>query len=293
MTPPLRIDEPLLESAPIAWRMAPQLCGGDAVSGENCLAMHGAWQYLRLLGLVGSIDKRADFYREALASVTATGTAPRVLICGAADYAMLAQVIAAFRGRGIEPDVTVIDLCETPLLLNRWYAERIGCRILTIQCDILAYAAASPYDAVCTDAFFGRFPPGQWPVLLEKWRQVSRPGGHIITATRLRSSGAGEAVGFSAEQARQLRAAVLEQAGRIREEMQIEPAELAARAEAFAARHITHAVTSADDMRALFQRAGFRVDHMASRLLDTESRAGQGPATGNRGDFLNIIAIRA
>src|SRR5882672_2854991 len=134
-----KIEEPLLESAPLAWRLAPQLCNRDTGNGEDCSAMHGAWQYLRALGLVGSIDQRADFYREALAPVAEAATTPSILVCGAADYAMLAQIVAAFRGRNVEPDVTVIDLCETPLMLNRWYADRAACRIKTVREDVLKY----------------------------------------------------------------------------------------------------------------------------------------------------------
>ena len=283
------VEEPLLESAPIAWRMAPQLCRSNP-AGEDCSAMHRTWQYLRLLGLVGSIDKRATFYHEALGALA--NNAQRVLICGAADYAMLAQVLAAFRSRGIEPDVTMIDLCETPLILNRWYAERVSCSIQTVQGDILKHETATSYDAVCTDAFFGRFAPGQWPVLIEKWRQLLRPGGRVITASRLRSGPSGTAVGFSDGAAQRLHAAVLDQAGRLGISLPVDPTALAAQAALFAARHVTHAVTSTDAMRGLFERGGFRVSNLATQLADVEDRSGQGPAIRNRGHYLNIVASR-
>ena len=44
-----------------------------------------------------------DFYRRAFQSVAGGNGAPRVLVSGAADYSMLAHVLALFRERGVEP----------------------------------------------------------------------------------------------------------------------------------------------------------------------------------------------
>ena len=50
----------------------------------------------------------------------------RVLISGAADYSILAYVLWACRENGLDAEVTVLDRCDTPLLLNTWYAEQGG-----------------------------------------------------------------------------------------------------------------------------------------------------------------------
>src|SRR6185503_8404923 len=167
--------DPLVESAPLAWQLAPQLCRKDPATGEDCAWEHGMWQYLRLTGLVGSIESRASFYAGALERVEeqgerappgkspgpsrsprtpTTGTgALRVLLSGTADYALLALVARGLCKRGVVPAVTAIDLCGTPLALNRWYAERAAVRLETVHTDILHYRAAQPFDAVCTDNF--------------------------------------------------------------------------------------------------------------------------------------------
>jgi len=44
-------DEPLAESAPVAWALAPSLCAGDPASHGSCLWYHRIWQYLRLLDI--------------------------------------------------------------------------------------------------------------------------------------------------------------------------------------------------------------------------------------------------
>src|SRR5262245_36311726 len=102
-------QEPLELSAPLARRLAPQLCHKDPASGESCAWQHGLWQYLRILGMNHSPRAHAAFLLEALAATARPGM--RVLVSGAADYSMLAHVLAATRAA----EVTVLDVCETPL----------------------------------------------------------------------------------------------------------------------------------------------------------------------------------
>ena len=209
MTP---ADDTLAAGAALAWQLAPQLCDTDPATGDGCAGMHGVWLCLRRLGLLGTIEARRDFYLEALqATAGVDGRPPRVLISGAADYAMLEFVLAAFRARGLVPDVTVTDVCETPLALNRWYAERAGCAIETVRGDILDLAPGAPYDVVCTDYFLGWIAPEHRAALVAKWRALLRPGGTVITANGLRPADdpahRAARIEFSPAQIAQLRAA--------------------------------------------------------------------------------------
>jgi len=54
-------DEPLAESAPVAWGLAPSLCAGDPASHDSCLWYHRIWQYLRLLDIITSIRTNTTF----------------------------------------------------------------------------------------------------------------------------------------------------------------------------------------------------------------------------------------
>jgi len=288
MTP---VDEPLELSAPLAWRLAPQLCRNDPSTGASCAWSHGIWQYLRLLGLIGSMELRSGFYLRTLAAAGAASAVVRVLVSGAADYAMLALVLAAMRGAGRAPAVTVMDLCDTPLMLNRWYADRAGCAIVTQQCDILDYPPGAPFDVVCTDSFIGRFAPAQRPALFAKWRTLLRPGGVIITQTRLRPGGGAERVGFSAEQAQNLRDNALHAAKRLGDKLGVEPEELARCAAVYAAHHFTYPVRAADEIRAQLEPAGFRTDVLATATVGADvSGAASGPSTRAGGEFLDIVA---
>lgn len=122
----MRYNEPVWESAPIAQQLARTLCARDADTGESCASYHGFWQYLRPLNLVTTPAHHTEFFRRALPRIEAGCDPPRVLVSGAADYAMLVQVLIAFQARDVAPCVSVVDRCATPLALNEWYAARVG-----------------------------------------------------------------------------------------------------------------------------------------------------------------------
>jgi hypothetical protein len=171
------LPEPLAASAPIARALAPATCAG-------CAAYHGNVQDLRLLGVVGSPNLNAGFYHAALAAAGESG-ARRVLVAGAADYAMLAHVLAVL------PDahVTVIDRCPTPLLLNRWYAAMRGAAIATVVADVTDHVADPPADVIVTDSLLTLLDPPSRSRTLDRWRRGLAPGGVVVTSMRLSPAG--------------------------------------------------------------------------------------------------------
>ena len=288
------LPEPLQESAPLARRLAPQLCSTDPASGESCSWCHGIWQYLRLLGLASTPEHHADFYRRALRSVGTGGSgALRVLVSGAADYSMLAQVLTNCRERGIEPAVTVVDACETPLVLNRWYAERMSASIECTRCDILQYTCAVPFDAICTHSFLVQFAPAERGRLLQKWRELLRPGGAAITVTRIRPGAGEERAGFSPEQAQAFRATVLRKAEAMQAALHVSPEELAREAEIYMRGQRPWPVRSAAEVRGLFEDGGFKVDELSDAPTATNAeRQPEGPAIPGSGARIQVSATR-
>ena len=287
-----KIEELLMLSAPLAWQWAPRLCRKDPATGEDCSPAHGIWQYLRLMGLLRTIEPRRDFYLNALQAIIGADGAPRVLISGAADYAMLDFVLTAFRSRAVVADITVTDLCEPPLALNRWYAERASCHIKTVCCDILDFGTDVPFDAVCTDFFLTKFPAARRSALLEKWRGLLHPGGVVITATRLRPVSEGEQVSFSPEQVEKLRATVARVAREMRASLGIDPDEIAGRAAAYAAGYVTHAVHTEEEVRALFEGLGFGVVSHLSLENAPESGVHGASIRGDASHYLTVVARR-
>lgn len=287
-------EEPLLlESAPLAWRLAPGLCRKDPASGESCAWIHGFWQYLRLLGLASTPSLHVSFFSDALASLARGSAAPRVLISGAADYSMLARVLGAYRARGFQPEITVVDQCETPLMLNRWFAERAGAEIATRLCDIFDYSEARPYDVVCTHSFLSEFPRDRWPRLVGKWRELLRPGGAAITINRVRPASGPAPNQFTPGQTETFRAAVVAGAPTLPEAAAADPALLEQAAVTYSSRRRTWPAQSREHLVALFENAGFRIESLSLGAVAGGTPGGiSGPTTPGSADYARIVASR-
>lgn len=272
-------DEPLELSAPLAWRLAGQLCRGD-IGRDSCFLEHRPWQYLRLLGLATSASLHGEFYQNAL---RAAPPHCRVLVSGTADYAVLAQLIFAARASGKQAEVTVLDRCAMPLELNRWYAERMQFPIQTRQADILAFDS-DPFDLICTHAFIGYFAPADRPSLFEKWRLLLAPNGRLVTVHRLRPEDRNGPVAFAPDQVLAFRQAVLERALQLRTSLAVEPENLAEAAGAFASRQRMHPLHSIEELKALAENAGLMLREATLARLPPErrfaARAGPGIPSG-------------
>ena len=286
---PLALDEPLAESAPLAQELSKRCRIGP--DGVSCAWSHGLWQYLRLLGLVTSPSHQAEFYRAAFARLAVPS--PRVLVSGAADYSMLAVVLAACRSSGAEPAVTVIDVCETPLALSRWYAARASAAIETHAADIRDFTAREPFDVVCSDNFFGRFPRAERPAVAARWASLLRRDGVAVTVNRIRAEGGEGPVRFSSAQASAF-VETVRQAARASAALSALGEQIADRAAAYAQRHFTYPMSSAEELRGDFESAGFAVEQ-----LDTASAAGgnrqasSGPSVRGFQSYARLVARRA
>ena len=289
----LSVEEPLAESAPLAHRLAQEHCRKDPASGESCAWYHGFWQYARLLGLGTSPELHAAFLCEALAGAGSPGKPLRVLIAGAADYSMLAYVLAICRASGIRPQVAVADWCETPLLLSRWYAERVSQPLATFRRNLLEAPEAAQYDLVCTHALLGHFRPDERPALLAGWHRALRPGGRVVTLNRLRPGAGDGPARFTAEQARGFSEAVRRGAEALRARMPVDPEALARDAARYAERQLSWPVGSVDELRALFERAGFTLEHLsAARLAPSGGAPFNVPTVPGSAEYGRVVALK-
>jgi len=278
-------QEPLELSAALAYELAPQLCrGGD---DRGCAWLHGFWPCLRLAGLAATPDRHAGFYGAAL---RALGPSAGVLISGAADQGMLALVLAALP----DASVTVIDSCETPLQLNRRYAEHVGREVQTKRCSVLDYTPQAPFDLVCTHSFFGQFSREERPRLVAAWRGLLRPGGRVVTAHPLRPSGADEPNRFTSRQETVFREQIAQHAGRLAGALGAQLAEVHRLADAYLRARYGYPVRSAGELAALFEAAGFDIEQLASGLPPLDAPAGcGGPGLRNAEvQYAHVIARR-
>jgi SAM-dependent methyltransferase len=249
-----------IEAAALAWELSRRTCSMDPETGESCRWHHGLWPWLGVLGLSTSPARFSEFYRAAFGRALAGRREARVLVSGAADAEMLARVESACAAWGVAPDVTAIDLCETPLALSRRYGERSGLRVATERSDVLAYAPAARFDVVCSDSFLGQFAPPARERLIAHWASLLSPGGSVITVNRLRPDADPERrVEFSPEQARAFVDSVRSAAEQIPARARPPLAELEAEAARYARRQSAWPVRSAAELEALFARDGFEV----------------------------------
>ena len=236
---------------------------------------------------------QAGFYMEAFSKVKTLSGAPRILISGTADYSMLAHALVAFRSRGLEPAITVIDICETPLALNRWYATRASCSVETHRCDVLKFTHEQKFDAVCTDNFFAQIPSAARTALVAQWYQLLRSGGMVITVNRLRPDSDGKQVSFTVDQVSAFVARVRDMAVSMRDQLQIDSEALVRAAEMYAHNMRTWPVRSQDEIVGLFERGGFSVDSsLASNVLGTQPNIPTGPTVPGNSLYLQLIATR-
>jgi hypothetical protein len=184
----LDLEEPLAESARLLDNVAAVLCRGDHVDERGCDWYHGTWQYLRLMDLVSTPSWHHDFYSSALKQELRKG-ARRIAITGTADYSVLAYVIDSLIEVSQAAEITVLDLCHTPLFACQWYSRRSGIEIRTVSDDIVGFASRPhhKFDILITDAFLTRFKGENLQRVLAAWNQMLEIDGSVITTVRAHS----------------------------------------------------------------------------------------------------------
>lgn len=253
------LNEPLLASAPLAKSAAQELCRRRTGSGaeDNCSWYHGYWQYLRILGIVAASERHAGFYADALGALAADGNYRRILVSTSADYAMLAHLLQAYGDALENIAVTVADVCETPLMLCNWYAERLGLEIETEAHDIPHWETEQRFDLIVTHSFLPMLPAAARQTLVAKWHHLLRPGGKIVSVTRINPDWTEADITPAPERVRGFRENALAEALKLQSVLDIDARQLAEGAENYM-RHLKfYSLTSEDELRTLFAEAEF------------------------------------
>ncbi|MCB9112238.1 MAG: class I SAM-dependent methyltransferase [Anaerolineales bacterium] len=255
----LSLDEPLLQSAPLMEMLSSYLCNGGSMDRDNCSWYHSAWQYLRLLDLVSTPSWHPNFYINRLVDDVTKGETRRVLITGTADYSVLAYVIEAFNQVDVKCEITVLDLCETPLHICRWYAATKGYNIRTIRADLLEFEEDVHFDKIVTDAFLTRFNDIDKPRILKKWYDLLGENGSIVTTVRLEGKTNQEPIGSSVNQITDFSKRAKDLAEIWYTFVRKPPEYVASLAEEYARHMVSFSVPDAETVKKLFIDAGFRI----------------------------------
>ena len=286
-------DEPLAESAWLAHRLAREHCAVDTATGESCAWYHGFWQFMRLMGLAKTAGGHADFLVEELRVQARSGGYPRLLISGTADYSMAALATYAYAQEHAQIELSLVDRCETPLALARWYGARSGSAVTTYRSDILDFKGAKQYDVVMTNSFLGYFDLPQRKRLFAAWATLLRPGGRLILTNRIRPGTGYAPVGFTPDQARAFTDAIRAEAQRAPAGL-LEADEMARLAQAYAEQFRSVPVRSKEEVAELIRAGGFRIDRLDVAPAPGRARGGAiaGPTLAETTDYVRIAATR-
>ncbi len=255
-------DEPLRASAALMHETALNLCEPE------CLYYHSAWQYLRALGIFSTLGNRAVFFVDALSSLALEGKRPRVLVAGSADYSMPAHVFHAYLNSGASLDLTVLDRCQTPLSISRWYAERIGQPIELVQQDLLKPDFEHPYDVIVSSFLLGNFAAEDRGPLFSSLGQRLRTGGKLIVANAVRETPP-EPSFFEEAAALEFSSRARLQAVEQADSFGFDPEVVATLALEYARQRRTPGAPSAEGLISLIKENGFeiaRFDHVAGSV---------------------------
>jgi hypothetical protein len=257
---------------------------------SDCRWYHGNWALLNSLGVVTTSAVHAREWSALLGRVLRSCVdAPRVLLSGATDDALLRMLVAA-RGER-EMTVTALDRCATPVEAMKRYAAAQGLALRPVCSDILRYSPDDTFDLILTHAFLGNFDAAGRRRLVSHWFGLLDSGGSVVTMQRVRAPDSPPLVTFSPDQAARFVQGALDAARRAGAESPEDIAWVELAARTFAERFVSHAIASRAELEGLFVDAGFRLEHLEYRALATRGRLA-GPSVPSGGEYALVIAGR-
>lgn len=180
----------LSQSAPLMEKLSKKYCRRN-VAGNPCERYHSNWQYRRILNDVPTPGWQKNFYIKNIYKALKSKDEANILICGLADYAMLIHVLDGCKIARIKPKITVLDSCQTPLEICKWYVER---KSLTTEIEfklenIFNFEFADgTFDLIVTDAYLTQFSRIERVNIVEKWKRWLRTGGTLLTTAKIEES---------------------------------------------------------------------------------------------------------
>ena len=284
----------LAETAPLARNWSEEVCWRDPTSGTRCDWYHGSWQTLRLLGIVTTLTTHAELYVSTLRELARSGDFERIFLSGSADYGLLAIVLDAYHREGIRPDVTLVDRCETPLRLSRWYADRFGYAVNTVRCDLTAFRSKLPYDIACAHSLLSCVPREGHKEITETWRRQLRPGGVLMMINKFYPDSQESTNSFSPEQIEAYAQRIAASARSCAHpEALPSPENLVDLAKAFATKMEGTVLHSQDELTALLEDSGFEVMELRSgEQIARQDHQSTGAPSKAKKDYAWIVARR-
>jgi hypothetical protein len=161
--------EDLPRIAAEAYELSARLCG-------DCRNQHALWSYLRLSRASTGAEKQ-DSKLEAELRDFFSGGRSDVLIAGAQDTGLLALVARA--GAGCRLNITVLDICGTPLELCRKLADGWSLPIATLRQDLFDLDTERQFDVVLMHGTLNFIAADRHSQVLRRIQRAMRPRGRL------------------------------------------------------------------------------------------------------------------
>ena len=203
-----------------------------------------------------------EFYIREISDVLSGLAQAEILISGAADYSTLAYAVHCANNVGIPTGYTVLDLCDTPLFMCRWYAKRNNVIINTLKSNIFNFQKNDFFDSIITDAFLTRFGKEKMSEVLKIWHGALKNGGYVVTTVRIHDENHVCPDTPSSTDIEQFKQKAYHRAKILGKHMNYSPCEIADMAEVYAARMRSNNLGSKENVMKSFEENGFHIEHI-------------------------------
>lgn len=162
----------------------------DVENDCNCEWYHGAWMYCRMAKIVVTDDYFGEYY-DTFFEQRRNSDRIDVLICGMADYALVAHVLRRIPSALIDKVyITLLDICNSPLLLCKWYIEKEFPQFLRCLTIVRADATDIPFpgnsfDLITSSSFLTRMVYSEAEKVVMEWKRLLKSGGEIFTSVHV------------------------------------------------------------------------------------------------------------
>lgn len=249
----------LHETGPLARLHAAENCM------DRCHAYHAVWPFFRLFGSLPSVARDHDAVLEQVGAAAADGC-ERILVSGSADSGILSYVIEAYARAGRRAEITVVDLCQTPLELCRYYAAQRGWAIRTQALDARSNElGTNRFDLVVSHNFLSFFGPEERILVASNWARSLRPSGRVLAFSTVKLDAPASSRRFDPDRTEKLVRATLEGQRQSPYGHIIDSAALEALIRDYAVRRITNHIRSEDEIGAPLTAAGLQIERTVTR----------------------------
>lgn len=178
----------------------------DVENDDNCEWYHGAWMYCRMAKIVVSEDYLGYEY-ETFFNRHIYDERIDVLICGMADYATVAHVlrrIPAILEKKVY--ITLLDICNSPLLLCKWYIEKVfpeySERLTILNADATCIPLPDEsFDLITSYSFLTRMIYSEAEKVALEWKRLLKNNGEILTSVHVFNNSSCEGQFYRSENA--------------------------------------------------------------------------------------------